>query len=92
MKKYKHYSNGKYITEDKLLISPRDLGFTRSFAIFTKIKTYNGRPFKLQEHLFKLLKSAKLINLEHSHTLISLTKIVIETLNKNKDGNEKINF
>ena len=61
MKNYKHYLNGKYVTENKLLISPRDLGFTRSFAVFTKIKTHNGRPFKLEEHLSRLLKSAELI-------------------------------
>ena len=89
MKNYKHYLNGKYVTENKLLISPRDLGFTRSFAVFTKIKTHNGRPFKLEEHLSRLLKSAELINLDHTYTVDKLRHIVSQTLNKNNDGKEK---
>ena len=89
MNEYQHYLNGEYVTEDKLLVSPRDLGFTRSFAVFTKIKTCNGRPFKLKEHLLRLLKSARLINLEHVYDLDKLTKIVNETFDRNNDGKEK---
>ena len=89
MKKYQHYLNGKYVTEDKLLISPRDLGFMRSFAVFTVFKTYNEKSFKLKEHLKKMLKSAELINLKHNYTVHQLQKIVEETLDINKDGNEK---
>ena len=89
MKKYKHYLNGKYVTEEKLLISPRDLGFMRSYAVFTKVKTYNCKPFKLQEHISKLLKSAKLINLKHDYNSEKLTVIIKKTLRVNNDGNEK---
>jgi branched-subunit amino acid aminotransferase/4-amino-4-deoxychorismate lyase len=89
MKKYKHYLNKKYVTEDKLLISPRDLGFMRSYAVFTKIKTCNGKLFKLKEHLLKLLKSAELINLKHDYNLKKLTKVVKKTIKVNKDEKEK---
>lgn len=89
MEGYKHYLNGKYVNENELLISPRDLGFTRSLAVFTKIKTCNGRPFKLKEHLLRLLKSAELINLNHDYNLERLTTIVKETVDKNNDGKEK---
>ncbi len=89
MKKYQHYLNGKYVAEDKLLISPRDLGFTRGFAVFEYLRTYNRKPFKLKEYLKRLIKSAKLINLKHNYKLEQLIKIVQETLDKNNDGNEK---
>ncbi len=89
MKKYQHYLNGKYVNEDKLLVSPRDLGFTRSFAVFTKIKTYNNKPFKLKEHLSKLLKSAELINIKHEYNIEKLRKIVKKTIDINNDGKEK---
>lgn len=89
MNEYLHYLNGIFVSEDKLLVSPRDLGFSRNFAVFDYLRTYNGIPFKLQEHLYRLLKSAELINLNHSYSLEFLTKLVQLTLDQNNDGNEK---
>ncbi len=89
MQEYKHYLNGKYVNENELLISPRDLGFSRSFGVFDYLKTYNEKPFKLKEHIERLLNSAKLINLKHEYSLEGLINIVEETLHLNKDGNEK---
>ena len=89
MKGYRHYLNGKYVTEKDLLISPRDLGFTRSFAVFTKIRTYNGRLFKLEEHVRRLLRSAELINLNHEYTAAKLKRIIKKTLGRNADKRDK---
>mgnify|MGYP001578418065 CR=1 FL=1 len=89
MKECRHYLNGQYVTESKLLVSPRDLGFSRSFAVFDYLRTYNGGPFKLKEYLKRLLRSAELIDLKHNYSLEDLTKIVEEALDKNNDGNEK---
>lgn len=89
MEKYQHYLNGKYVLEQELLISPRDLGFSRGFGIFDYLRTYRGKPFKLKEHIERLLRSAELINLEHSYDVRQLTEIVQGVLVKNNDGNEK---
>lgn len=89
MSRYIHYLNGHFVTEGKLLISPRDMGFTRSFAVFDYFKTYKGRPFKLKGHIARLLRSAELINLKHDYNLEQLIEVVEELLDKNDDGNEK---
>lgn len=81
--------NGKYVTEDELLVSPRDLGFSRSYGVFDFLRTYNGRPFKIKEHLARFLRSAESINLDHNYTLEQLIKIVQNTLDKNNDEKEK---
>jgi len=89
MTEYQHYLNGQYVTEDKLLVSPRDLGLSRGFAVFDYLRTYNGKPFKLKEHLLRLIKSTELMTIKHEYNLEQLTKIIEETLDKNNDGNEK---
>ena len=89
MEGYIHYLNGKYVTEDKLLVSPRDLGFSRSYGVFDFLRTYDGRPFKIKEHLARFLRSAESINLDHNYTLEQLIEIVQNTLDKNNDGKEK---
>ncbi len=89
MSKYLHYLNGRFVKEDELLISPRDLGFSRGFGVFNHLKTYNGRPFKLEGNLTRLMRSAELIGLKHNYSITQLAGIVKELLSKNDDGNDK---
>lgn len=89
MKEYRHYLNGKYVTEAELLISPRDLGYMRSFGVFTVFKTYNQKSFKLKEHIDILLRSAELIGLKHSYNHNQLVEIVENAIKENHDGEDK---
>ena len=89
MKEYKQYLNGKYVNESELLISPRDLGFTRSYAVFDYIRTYNGKPFKLFDHVERLIESSRLIKIEHSYTVQEIETVVLKLLEINNDGLEK---
>lgn len=89
MSGYLHYLNGEYVAENKLLISPRDLGFSRGYGVFDYLRTYNGRPFKLEEHLARFLRSASAIELKHDYNLKQLIEIIRTTLEKNNDGKEK---
>lgn len=81
----KHYLNGKIVSEDKLLVSPRDLGFLRAYCVFDFLRTYNGKkPLKLQDHVERLLYSAKGINLNHPWSKDSIISIVNELIDINK--------
>jgi len=82
------YLNGKFVPENKACISVYDLGFLRSYGVFEFLRTYHRKPFYLREHLKRLLKSARLINLKHPYSLSFLEKIVYRTLAKNKHLNE----
>ena len=89
MNKYKQYLNGKFVDESNLLISPRDLGFTRGYGVFEYIRTYRGRPFKLDERIKSLLNSAELIKLKHKFTYKQIENAINELLKLNNDGREK---
>lgn len=60
----KHFLNGDFIAEHNLLISPRDLGFTRGYAVFDFLRTYNQIPFHLTRHINRLFRSARAIDLD----------------------------
>lgn len=77
------YFNGKLISEKQAKISVFDLGFLRGYAVFDFLRTYNQKPFYLDEHLKRLLNSANFIGLKHSYSLEKLKKILIKTLQKN---------
>lgn len=86
------YLNGKFVKEDDAKVSILDLGFVRGFGIFDFLRTYNGKPFKLKEHLLRFQNSAKLITLPFPWKIAELEKLVLETLKKNQlpEANIKI--
>jgi branched-chain amino acid aminotransferase len=77
------YINGKFLDERKAKISVYDLGLLRGYAVFDFLRTYNQKPFYLDDHLKRLLNSAKLIGLKHNYNLKFLRKITLQTLKKN---------
>jgi branched-chain amino acid aminotransferase len=89
MKEYKQYLNGRFVPESELLISPRDLGFTRGYGVFEYIRTYNGVPFNIKEHVERLLASADLIKLNHNFNFNLIDNAIKELLRLNDDGQEK---
>lgn len=86
MKPPTHFLNGKLVPEDALLISPRDLGFARGFAVFDFLRTYNGhRPFKLKEHIDRLFYSARTIDIPVPWDTDTVERWVHETLEANSE-------
>jgi len=77
------YLNGKFLDEKEAKISVYDLGLLRGYAVFDFLRTYNQKPFYLDDHLKRLLNSAKLIGLKHNYNLKFLRKIIFKTLKKN---------
>jgi branched-chain amino acid aminotransferase len=84
-----HFLNGKFVSEDELLISPRDLGFTRGYAVFDFLRTYNKRPFKLKEHIDRLFNSLKLMDLKVPWSKDQISQWILDTLDQNDSKSEK---
>ena len=60
------YIDGKYYGERDAKISVFDHGLLYGDGIFEGIRAYNGRVFKLKEHIDRLFYSAKAILLDDS--------------------------
>ncbi|TRZ52794.1 hypothetical protein D4R99_02060 [bacterium] len=84
-----HFLNGKFVTEDELLISPRDLGFTRGYSVADFLVTHHHQLFKLSEHVDRLFKSAEIIGLQIPWSKTQISAWVKETLDKNDKNTEK---
>ncbi|WP_370572258.1 branched-chain-amino-acid transaminase [Methanomethylovorans sp.] len=78
------YCNGEYVHKSKATVSLFDHGFLYGDGVFEGIRAYNGRVFKLQEHLDRLYDSAKAIALEIPMSKEEMGEIILETLRKNK--------
>lgn len=84
----KIYIDGKYYEKENAKISVFDHGLLYGDGIFEGIRIYNGKIFKLKEHIKRLYKSAKGILLEMPMNEDELESEVIKAvkLNNKKDG------
>jgi len=80
----KIYIDGKYFDEKTAKVSVFDHGLLYGDGIFEGIRAYNGRVFKLTEHIDRLYCSAKALLLEIPLTPAQMTKAVVETCRRNK--------
>jgi branched-chain amino acid aminotransferase len=80
----KIYLDGKYHDEKDAKISVFDHGLLYGDGIFEGIRAYNGRVFKLKEHIDRLFYSAKAILLTIPLSHGAMMKAVVETCRRNK--------
>lgn len=80
----KIFINGKYFTEQTATVSVFDHGLLYGDGIFEGIRAYNGRVFKLPEHIERLYHSAKALLLEIPMTPAAMMKAVVDTCRKNR--------
>lgn len=80
----KIYIDGKYYDEKNAKISVFDHGLLYGDGIFEGIRAYNGRVFKLKEHIDRLFDSAKSILLKIPLSHSEVMRAVVETCRRNK--------
>ncbi|MDR0956713.1 MAG: branched-chain-amino-acid transaminase [Endomicrobium sp.] len=80
----KVYIDGRLVDKENAKISVLDHGLLYGDGIFEGIRAYNGRVFRLKEHLERLWSSAKAINLAVPIQKKEIEKAIIKTLLANK--------
>ncbi len=78
------YYNGEFVPKSQATTSIYDHGFLYGDGVFEGIRAYNGRVFKLREHVDRLYDSAKAIALNIPMTKEEMEEAILETLRKNK--------
>ncbi len=80
----KIFLDGKFCNERDAKISVFDHGLLYGDGVFEGIRAYNGRVFKLKEHIDRLFYSAKAILLEIPMSHAEVMKATIATIKANK--------
>src|SRR6266481_6314266 len=82
------YVDGKFYAEGEAKVSVFDHGLLYGDGIFEGIRFYNGRVFRLEEHLERLWDSARSICLEIPMTRQEMNEALLETIRQNdlRDG------
>ena len=77
------YIDGDFLPKAEAKISVFDHGLLYGDGVFEGIRSYNGRVFKLDEHLERLYDSAKSIMLQIPIPIETMKETVLETLRRN---------
>jgi branched-chain amino acid aminotransferase len=80
----KIFIDGKFCSERDAKVSVFDHGLLYGDGVFEGIRAYNGRVFKLKEHVDRLFASAKAILLKIPLSQEEMMKATVETIRANK--------
>ena len=75
-----YYLNGKIVEKSKALIRVNNLGLLRGYGIFDYLKTYNRKPFHLDDHIRRFFVSAASLNLEPPISPKELKEIIFKLI------------
>lgn len=83
METLKVYFDGAFVPEHEARVSVFDHGLLYGDGVFEGIRAYDGRVFKLHEHVERLYQSAKAIALEIPMTRAEMADVILQACREN---------
>jgi branched-chain amino acid aminotransferase len=77
------YVDGYWVRPNEATISINDVAVLRGYSAFESLRTYDRRPFHLDEHLERLYRSIELIELDMPYTRDHVASVVREVIERN---------
>src|SRR5438105_3908266 len=82
------YVNGRLVHRDQAGISPFDSSVQGGDAVWEGLRLYNGRIFKLHEHLDRLERSARALSFAEVPSRDQIISALTQTLEANRMWND----
>ena len=76
--------NGKIIRESEVVIPFRDQGFLRGDAVFDMTRSFNGKAFRIAEHVARLYRSLRYLDIDPGVSPAEMTAISEDVLERNR--------
>jgi len=76
--------NGKIVRESEVVIPFRDQGFLRGDAVFDMTRSFNGTAFRIEEHVARLYRSLKYLDIDPGLSPGEMVSISEEVLERNR--------
>lgn len=86
----KVYLNGQFVDSDAAHLSAFDAAVQHGVGLFTTMRAYNGRVFRLDAHLQRLSRSVRQLGLHETFDPAPLAELVERTLRENRLADARI--
>lgn len=84
--------NGNFIEESEASVSLRDTGLLHAAGVFTTMRSYGGRVFRLKQHLGRLRTSCEALFIPLTCKDAVLEQAVIELLRRNELSDARLRY
>ena len=84
MADYTAYFNGEWMPASQVKIDPMDRGFLVGDAVFDVFRTFNGKSFRLKEHVDRLYRSLSYVRIDPGHSPEEMFKLSEEIIRRNE--------
>jgi branched-chain amino acid aminotransferase len=77
------YIDGEWVQPNQARLPLTDVAILRGYSVFEALRTYDRRPFHLNEHLERIFHSGRVIDLEIPQTREEIATLVREIVERN---------
>ena len=84
MAEYTAYFNGEWVPFSQVKISPLDRGFMVGDVVFDVARTFNGKSFRMTEHIDRLYRSLKFVRIDPGLSPEEMLAINEEVIRRNE--------
>jgi len=88
----KVYLNGKLIEANVASVSVSNPAFLHGVGLFETLRAYDGRPFRLPQHLERLQRSANALNIPLGNIVECIPQAITAVLEANSLKNARVRF
>jgi branched-chain amino acid aminotransferase len=78
------FLNGQFVSESQAVISVADRGFTYGDGLFETMRVCGGKPFRMAQHLERMVRGADFLKIKLPFTPKELQKLAGELVEQNK--------
>jgi branched-chain amino acid aminotransferase len=83
IKEWTVYINGEFLPESQARLSVHDQGFLHGDAVFDASRTFNGKVFRLKDHLDRLYRSCQYMQLDPGVSKEEMERLSLEVVERN---------
>lgn len=87
---YVAYLNGQYVPYGDLKIHVADRGFWTSDVVFDTERTFEGKVYRLRDHLERLYRSLKYLRIEPPMTITQMEQLTQEVVGRNEPWRHEV--
>ena len=84
MPEFTAYFNGEWVPNSEVVIDPFDRGFTMGDAVFDVERTFDGKIFRLEDHMDRLYRSLQYARMDAGMTRDEMTELTLELVRRNE--------
>ena len=85
---YQVWVNGEYVVRSRATISMQDRGFRLGDVVFDTSRTFNGKVFRLRDHLDRLYRSLQYTRIDPGLSMDEMERITLDVVEQNESMRE----